>query len=445
MDSRKSIQAYCRLALGAVSVLVLTAMMATAAGMQCLAKDTVLEFGMFTGSNWDVANANSFTIIDEAIEKFEADHPGVTVHYYSGIRKDDYSEWLSRKFLSGDQPDVFMVLSEDFNQFSALGLLEDLDTHIEKDPEFDTDSYFSTALRSGEYGEHQYALPYETMPKLMFVNKTLLDKEGIAMPDEDWTWEEFYSICSQVTGDENGDGLPDRFGVYNYSWLDAAYANGAAIFSDDGKACFLTDERVNEAVSFIRRLNNLESGRSVTQDDYNNGHVAFMPLTFAEYRTYKTYPYKIKKYASFQWDCITMPAGESGGNISQVDSLLLGMSVNSKHKELAWEFLKLLTYDEDIQTEIFRYSQGASVLKAVTNSRQMEEILQEDMDEGDTVISGSLLASVIENGYTEPQFRKHDSAMSLADNEIRQIAASDSSLDTALKIVQIEVENYLAS
>lgn len=33
--------------------------------------DTVLEFGMFAGSNWGVANADSCVIIDKAIEKFE--------------------------------------------------------------------------------------------------------------------------------------------------------------------------------------------------------------------------------------------------------------------------------------------------------------------------------------------------------------------------------------
>ncbi len=409
------------------------------------AQDIVLEFGMFTGSNWDVANANSFTIIDEAIAKFEEAHPGVRVHYYSGIRKEDYSEWLSRKLLAGEEPDVFMVLNEDFDQFSALGLLADLDEQMKADEAFDPDQYFSTALRTGVYGDHQYALPYETMPKLMFVNKTLLDKEGIAMPAENWTWDDFYKICAQVTSDEDEDGSLDHFGVYNYGWLDAAYANGASIFSDDGRSCYFTDEKVNKAVSFLRRLGELSEGRSVTQSDYNNGKVAFMPLTFAEYRTYKTYPYKIKKYASFQWDCATMPAGEEGGNISQVDSLLIGMSRGSAHKALAWEFLKLLTYDEQIQTEIFRYSQGASVLKHVTNSRQMEEILQEDMDEEDTVISGSLLASVIENGHTEPQFKKHDSALTLAGNEIEQILNENSSLDTALKIVQLEVENFLVS
>ena len=74
-------------------------------------KEIVLEFGMFTGSNWDVAQANGFTIIDKAIAKFEQTHPGVTVHYYSGIRKDDYSEWFSRKLLAGEEPDIFMVLS----------------------------------------------------------------------------------------------------------------------------------------------------------------------------------------------------------------------------------------------------------------------------------------------------------------------------------------------
>ena len=41
-------------------------------------------------------------------------HPGVKVHYETGIRKEDYSEWLDRKILEGETPDVFMVLSDDF-------------------------------------------------------------------------------------------------------------------------------------------------------------------------------------------------------------------------------------------------------------------------------------------------------------------------------------------
>lgn len=406
-------------------------------------KETILEFGMITGSNWDVANANSFVIIDQAIERFETEHLGVKIHYYSGVRKDDYSEWFSRKLLAGKEPDVFMVLGTDFNQFSSMGVMKNLEPLMEKDPDFDEEKYFSSSLRSGQYGEVQYALPYETVPTLMFVNKTLLAKEGIAMPNPDWNWDTMYSICQKTTKDLDGDGVLDQFGCYNFGWMDAVYSNGGEIFEADGKESNFTDEKVVESIQFVRRLNDLYQGQKVTQEDFNAGNVVFMPLTFAEYRTYKTYPYKIKRYANFQWDCITMPAGYQGGNLSQVDSLLIGISAHTKHEQLAWEFLKLLTYDEKIQTEIFRSSQGASVLKKVTESKEMESIVQEDMEESDTVISGRLLGRIIEEGQIEPQFKRYEQALALADSEIGQILENDETIDSSLKILQRSVDSYL--
>ncbi len=425
----------------AAAILVLGAAV-LAAGF-CRKKETVLEFGMFTGSNWDVANANSFVIIDKAIARFEQEHPGVRIHYYSGVMKEDYSEWLSRKLLAGKEPDVFMVLGTDFNQFSALGVMKDLDSRIQEDPDFEPDRYFSSAFRTGQYGGAQYALPYEVVPTLMFVNKTLLTKEGIEMPDQDWTWEELYDICRKVTKDTDGDGILDQFGIYNFDWMDAVCSNGGEVFQADGSSCYMADDRIVESVKYIRQLNALNQGQKVVQEDFNGGSVAFMPLTFAEYRTYKTYPYKIRRYANFQWDCITMPAGSQGENLSQVDTLLMGISANTRKEELAWEFLKLLTYDESVQTEIFQYSQGASVLKAVTQSREMENIVQEDMEEGDTVISGNLLGRVIEEGYIKPQFRRYEQALALADSEINLILENDKSVDSSLKILQRTINSYL--
>lgn len=406
-------------------------------------REIVLEFGMFTGSNWDVANANSFVIVDKAIARFEAEHPGVRIHYYSGVLKEDYSEWFSRKLLVNKEPDVFMVLGTDFNQFSSLGVMKNLDELIQRDAKFDPGRYFSSAFCTGQYGGVQYALPYETVPTLMFVNKTLLTKEGISMPDQDWTWKDLLAICEKVTKDTDGDGVPDQFGIYNYDWKDAVCSNGAEIFDSDGTQGYFTDERLAESVKYIRELNELNQGQKVVQEDFNNGNVAFMPLTFAEYRTYKTYPYKIKRYANFQWDCITMPAGTKGDNLSQVETLLMGISASTREEELAWEFLKLLTYDEELQTEIFRYSQGASVLKAVTQSSEMESIVQEDMEEGDTVISGKLLGRVIEEGHIEPQFKRYEQVLALADSEISNILENDKTLDSSLKIIQRTINNYL--
>ena len=40
-------------------------------------REITITLGMFTGSNWDVYNAESYKVIDDAIEKFEKEHPNV--------------------------------------------------------------------------------------------------------------------------------------------------------------------------------------------------------------------------------------------------------------------------------------------------------------------------------------------------------------------------------
>ncbi|MGL5260630.1 MAG: ABC transporter substrate-binding protein [Lachnospiraceae bacterium] len=426
-----------------IGVLIVTLSIAIYSFFRIENSNIILEFAMFTGGNWDVESANSFTIIDAAIEQFEKENPGVSVHYYSGIAKDDYSEWFTRKLLAGDTPDVFMILGNDFNQFASLGIMKNLESFILNDSEFHKEDYFATAFESGKYGEYQYALPYETVPTLMFVNKTLLNKEGIIVPNESWNYDDLYQICRQVTKDTNADGILDQFGIYNYSWLDAIYANNGELFEIDGSKSYFNDTKVIDAVKFIQQLEDLNNGTKITQEDFNGGNVAFMPLTFAEYRTYKSYPYKIKKFSKFQWDCIAMPAGVEGENTSRVDNLLMGISAKTKKEELAWEFLKILTYNKEIQTMIFTDSQGASVLKSVTDSKKMEEIVGEDMEKNETVISGKLLGNVIENGKIEPKFKKYEQALTIAESEISSILESKKNIDSSLKILQRTINDFL--
>jgi multiple sugar transport system substrate-binding protein len=56
--------------------------------------------------------------------------------YDSGVQKEDYSLWLSEKIVTGKEPDIFLVPSEDFNTLSSLGAMKDLDSLMEKDQNF---------------------------------------------------------------------------------------------------------------------------------------------------------------------------------------------------------------------------------------------------------------------------------------------------------------------
>ena len=159
----------------------------------------ILRVGIFAGSNWNVPQGETYAIIDEVIRKFESEYPNVKVEYVSGIKKEDYAEWLAEQFMTGNEPDVFFLLSDDFNLYVSTGALMDLSNFIEDDKEFDRDVYYPATFQYGQYEERLFALPCESTLTFMFVNKTLLSNEGIAMPKNNWTWSDFLDICRKVT------------------------------------------------------------------------------------------------------------------------------------------------------------------------------------------------------------------------------------------------------
>ena len=250
----------------------------------------VLRFGMCAESYWDVPVGNCYQIVDDAIARFEKEHPGVKVEYVSGIRRDAYPEWLAEQVLLGTEPDVFMIPKGEFDTLASLGVLQELDGMIRRDGGFSSQAYYSGAYEYGNISQKQYALPYESVPTLMFVYKTFLEREGIDMPKDDWTSEEFLDICRRVTKDTDGDGILDQFGCYDYSWQDAVYANGAALFDSDGKYAYFSDVRVEEALRFVQELNGLNHGFFVTSREFDLGKAAFMPLAYSEYRTISRIP-----------------------------------------------------------------------------------------------------------------------------------------------------------
>jgi len=377
-------------------------------------KETVLTIGVYSGSYWNTPNGNCYQILDDAISLFEQSHPGVKVEYVSGIPAGDYSEWLAGQIMMGTEPDLYFVLPEDFDLLVSSGALAQLDERIASDPDFNTSLYFDSCLRSGQYKGSQYALPHESVPTIMFVNKTLLEANGIEMPDNDWTWEDFYTICAQVTNLDL-----HQYGVCGYSWIDAMYSNGASLFSEDGRRCYLAEENVLEAIQFSKQLEELNGGYNVSSRDFDMGRVAFQPLLYSEYRAYQPYPWRVKKYSAFQWDCVSMPAGPSGSNVSEIHTMMLGISSRTRHGELAWEFCKLLSINEDVQRKLYTYSHGISPLHSVAEDPELLLQIHHDIPEG-SGFSPDMIHQITSNAVIAPRFDAYSQAMIMVESAIQE-------------------------
>jgi multiple sugar transport system substrate-binding protein len=406
-------------------------------------KIVVLEFGTFAGSIYDVPDWQSYKALDEAIDKFEKLYPNIKVNYKSGVLKSDYSERLSQSIIKGNEPDVFCVLPGDFNTFTSIGILEELDNFIKKDGSFDISRMYENAVQAGQSQGFQYALPKELDPELMFVNKTLLEKEGIEVPSGHWTWQDFYNICKKITRDTDRDGRIDQFGAVGFEWQHAVSTNGQQLFDLNGNTADFNKEGIMEAIGFVSSLNKLNQNYTVTLQDFDAGKVAFKPFLFSSYRAYKIYPYKVIRYGQFEWECIKLPRGPKGNNASQLNSFLIGMSSRSKHKREAWEFLKFLTYNKDIQLDVFRYSYGMPVIKDIVGTPEAEKELLKYSSGEKFFMDKKSLEEIVEQSMPTPRFHKYEEAMDIADKEIYQLINSGKDVEATIAKLNNKINNFL--
>ena len=396
--------------------------------------EKVLRIGVYAGSSWDVPNSRENKALDTLIKKFEKTHPHVKIIYESGIPKKNYADWLAEQVLKGEQPDLFMVPENDFSMLASAGALKSLDTLLTDD---ERTAFYPVAYEAGQYQGVSYALPVESNPIMMCVNKDLLEKEGISIPESGWTLADFYEICKKVTKDTNGDGVVDQYGITDYTWQQALIAYGGHLTDKSG--INVDSPEMHQALAFMSKLDMLSQHYKVIPHDFDEGRVAFYPMSLAQYRTYKPYPYHVAKYSSFSWTCIPMPTANSKVMGTQVKTSLFGMSSNTKQEKLAWEFMLLLSQDKESQQTLFEKSQGTSVLPSVVKSQQTRKILQAD-DFGLDSLTSERLDSMMERSIIDIGQEVDRQTLERLDYLIKE-ALGNQEIDSALPSIQKEIES----
>lgn len=396
-----------------------------------------LNIGLFYDTEITGSSEDMYEYYKTLVNRFEEKYPDIKVTCTSGIPGSEYSEWLTNAMLRGKEPDAFLVMSDDFEMLANSGALERLDEHMRSDYTFDRDIYYEPALESGRYNGDTYALPISCVPKIMFVNKTLLADNNIEIPDDNWTWDDFYDICKRISATEG------NYGVYGYYWRDAVCSNGVSVFSKDGRKCDLTNEQVQSAIRFQKKLEELNNGYSVASRDFDLGRVAFRPFSYSEYRAYQPYPWRVKKYTSFEWDGIQMPAGPNGDNVSELDTLLMGVSAHSDNKDMAWEFVSMCSADEETQKGFYAYLRGVSPIKSIAENDMMVDTIMEDMP-GERVFDRHTINRIMSKAVVTPRFEGYEQADNMVDKIITQEIENDQFEESLLLSEQRKINKFLS-
>ena len=390
------------------------------------------------------------------IKRWNELYPNVKLEIET-IPWDNWQAAIQTAALSGDI-DIIM------HGASLTDLAEPLDPYLEKEPEL-LEKIFSVAQRRTDVNGDlsvmtTTGMSYALNPMIAILDKQIFDDYKIALPDENWTWNDVIKLAEQMTGTDPVTGkqtwgvqivetgaVGNRF--FNYQMIASAFDAKAITYGKtvaDSKVDF-TGERTTKAFQVIADL------AQYCSPDVKEGINVITNIT-AENDTAIRWDQgavrHLNEIRSFDGEdrfvYLSMPAIEAG-EYKGAPSLFMGdhnmaISKSSKNKEWAWTFLKFLVTDEEIQQWLVDAMQ-------LPNNRNSMDVVNKALGEK----YGSVINRALEknplgfNNSTNDYFNNVSFGTVTSDmgNVIGELLLGNMKAEEAGTYIQKNVDDYLRS
>lgn len=159
-----------------------------------------------TMSGWSFQTTPEFQVL---VDAFEADNSDVKIELKE-YDANDYETLMLADIASGTATDIITIKQAKFtNQWVNQGALADISSVVSALPN-NVSGAASYTVNGVNYG-----VPYRQDSWVLFYNKDLFDKAGIAYPDGSWTWDDYAAQAKALTQALSADGVK---GAYEHSW-----------------------------------------------------------------------------------------------------------------------------------------------------------------------------------------------------------------------------------
>lgn len=186
------------------------------------AKESV-TINVVTSYGGDDGNRKNF---EAAVAAYE-ESTGNKVNDGSATSNEEWKAKVLTDFETGSEPDVlFFFTNADAEPFITANKVVSIDEIRAEYPEYATnmkDSMMAVAADG-----KQYAVPSSGFWENMFVNKTVLDACGVAVPGPDYTWDQFLADCQTILDNGYTPIACSLIEVPHY-WFEFAVMNNGAL------------------------------------------------------------------------------------------------------------------------------------------------------------------------------------------------------------------------
>src|SRR5919202_5101460 len=279
----------------------------------------------------------------ELVPLFKSRQPQIEVQLIHN--PDNYKQKLVTMFAGGTPPDVPAIDNYDIAEFSAKGVLLDLDPPI-RSHKFRLDQYFDAALIEGVWQGKRYGLPYIGSARLLFYNKDLFTKAGLKTPHElqqagQWTQEAFLDAARKLTGPRSDGQM--QFGYSFDTSLqftgEHVWDFGGDLMEKDRRKALLDSRNEVEAYEYLQDLIFKQRLVPTAQDRQGvnlaqQGRLAMEEIWRGAVPDRRTWP--------FAWDVAPRPKGKAG-QLALYKGNSMTIARDTKSPAAAWLTLTFMT------------------------------------------------------------------------------------------------------
>ncbi|TNJ62717.1 carbohydrate ABC transporter substrate-binding protein [Paenibacillus hemerocallicola] len=337
---------------------------------------------------------------------------------------------------TGTQVDIIQdSVGNSANSLIPTGLQYDL-TELVKKHNVDLNRFEPATIEAVKQFGGLYGFPINNGGLVLYYNKDIFDKFGVAYPKDGMTWDEAIELGKKLTRSENGRqyiGLAasanHALGMSSYSlpFVDKA-TEKAAVNNDKYKAIVETlilapaqNPGYKEKVASLKR--------TFLNDDFSKDQ--YIGMFVMNYGLQNN-----KEFDTFNWDMAALPVfKENPGVGTQPYPDFYFISQTSKYKDQAMEVLKFLTSDE-FQMEMSKKGH-VPVLK---NESVKKAFAQDSKFKSKNVVN-----ALFTNKYASPIARtKYDSRVNgPLLSHLAKVIVGEEDLNTALRSAEEEANKAI--
>lgn len=341
-----------------VVVLVVFASILSARG-QATAQATPKEirFGILSGPPVEpVANM--------LVEQFKKLHPDINVKLE--VQTGDLAAAYAAQAAAHTLPDVIFTADLFVVPFATGKITVDMQPLADADKSFDMSDVYGNMLDLSRIsGKGLYMIPSSFDVVTLYYNKTMFAAAGAALPQANWTWDDYIKACQTIKAKTGNFCLvKDRWNWWA-TYVPFIVGYGGKILSDDGKKVMLSTP---ETLAGLEAYTDLWKKYGIAQpldsdmggNCFQVGKCAtdlFIPGFMSTLRAINPQP--------FEWDVQVIPSLPKG-KFTGMGTFGFAVTTDAQDKQIAWDLVKGMLSKETQKAITLAYN-GMPLLKSLSN------------------------------------------------------------------------------